>query len=98
MVDVLGGVVDVDLDPAHATGEATAAGPAIVTDRRRGIRAEVGRLVAGEDHRLRRVDPSLADRLAVDVEGWSCTIFDTGRTSAAHVPRVVDAVADLIRS
>ena len=67
VVDVLGGLVDVDLDPADPPGEGVV-GPVVVADGSGAVATEVQRLVRGEEHRHGVLDAALTDLVAVEVE------------------------------
>jgi len=60
-------VAEVDLHPSDLAGEPAGAGGVVETDRCARPIADVGGLIAEEDHRLGRGDTALADRFAVMV-------------------------------
>src|SRR6478736_1036472 len=69
VIEVLGRLRDVDLDPLDGPGEAAALRGVVVTDRRGRVRADVARLIGREDHRDGGLDAALAGLRAVEVEG-----------------------------
>jgi hypothetical protein len=69
VVQVFGGVVEVDLDSVHPAAEAAVPRPVVVADRGGAVAANVSGLVAREDHRLGRADPPLAELGTVDEQG-----------------------------
>src|SRR5262249_27377040 len=74
MVEVLGGLTDVDLHPVDRAVEDALAGVVVVADGRGRVASDVGGLVAREHERHGRADPALADGLTVDVQGDGSTL------------------------
>ena len=62
MVEVLGVLAEVDLDPVHLAAEPAAVLRVVVGDRRAGLEADVARLVRGEQEGFGSLDAPFADR------------------------------------
>src|SRR6201999_480380 len=89
VVGILGGVVDVDLDPLDLAAEGGRSGGIVVADRRRRVGAEIGGLVAGEDQRHRPLDSGLASFGAIDVEGYVAAFAEATAVVAELHPDLV---------
>ena len=76
-------------------GELAVLRAVVVAHRRRGVRADVGRLVGGEEHRHRAVDAAVADLLAVEEERDVAALPEAAAVVGELHPHLVLAGGDL---
>src|SRR6185312_6160445 len=89
VVGVLGVFAEVDLNPFDAAVEGVVARPVVVAHRRRVVRADVGRLVAGEDHGHGSLDAAFARLGSVDVQRDRATLREPASVVGELHPHLV---------
>src|SRR4051794_1355548 len=91
VVEVVGGGVDVDLDPVDPSGELVVPGAVVLGDGCSGVAADVEGLVHGEEELVGALDAAPPDGLAVDVEGDGAALADAAAVVGELHPRLMTA-------
>ena len=94
MVEVLGGLVDVQLHPTDAAGEPAVPRPVVVAHRCRGVAPDVGGLVGREEHRNRGLHAPVARGLAVHEERHGAALPEPASVVGELHPHLVLARGD----
>src|SRR6478609_7593463 len=96
VVGVLGVLAEVDLDPLDLPAERELVHREVVADRGAAVRAEVGGLVAREEHGYGRIDPALAHLAAVEVERGRAALPEAAAVVGELDPDLVLAGRDRV--